>query len=578
MKTNKAPNINYLWAKLIVEELIRNGVEYFCISPGSRSAALTMAVAQHPKAKHFIHYDERGSAFHALGYVAATKRPCAIITTSGTAAANLLPAIIETSKKKLPLVVLTADRPPELRNTGAHQTIDQVKLFGEYVRWFFDMPAPTTDIAPEFVLTTIDQAVFQAKGNPSGSVHINCMFREPLDPVKKGLLDSYTKHLNRWEKSSAPYTSYLTSQTKLGAQSVKEIAAKLKTIKSGVIVVGKINSEDADDVLRLSEKLNWPIFPDVTSTLRLGATHKNIIHHFDQILLSKQDQNKIKIDGVLHLGGRITSKRWYQFVEQTKPAQYIVVLGHPLRNDPLHNVSTRVQCAYGHFCKSVFPHVSKQTSNGVLNALQKLNIRMRESIENVCFKNAGLTEAAAARIITQCVPKTHALFSSSSLPIRQFDMYGDYTGANVRIGSNRGASGIDGTIATAVGFSKGLDKSVTLLIGDLAFLYDLNSLSMLREMSKSMVIVVLNNNGGGIFSFLPIAQNNKYFQKFFTTPQNVQFSAAADMFDLNYFNPKTCEEFADAYALALKRNTSTIIEVTSDVDINLKIQEELKRK
>ena len=155
-------NINFLWSSLIVEELIRNGVDYFCLAPGSRSSPLAVAVAENPKAKSFIHFDERGLGFYALGMTSATKQPCAIITTSGTAVANLFPSIIEASKKKLPLIILTADRPPELRFTGANQTIDQVKIFGDYVRFFFDLPTPTEDIRPEFVLTTIDQAVARA--------------------------------------------------------------------------------------------------------------------------------------------------------------------------------------------------------------------------------------------------------------------------------------------------------------------------------------------------------------------------------------------------------------------------------
>jgi 2-succinyl-5-enolpyruvyl-6-hydroxy-3-cyclohexene-1-carboxylate synthase len=180
MNFPKLPNANHLWSSLIIEELIRNGVDYFCLAPGSRSSPLAVAVATNPRAKSFVHFDERALAFHALGYASAPRKACAVITTSGTAAANLFPAVIEASKKKLPLVILTADRPPELRYTGANQTIDQVKMFGDYVRWQFDMPCPTADIPANFVLTTIDQAVFRANGEVKGPVHINCMYREPL--------------------------------------------------------------------------------------------------------------------------------------------------------------------------------------------------------------------------------------------------------------------------------------------------------------------------------------------------------------------------------------------------------------
>lgn len=346
MIATASPNINHLWADLMIEELIRNGIDTFCISPGSRSTPLTVAVARHPKAQSFIHFDERGSAFRALGIAAATHHPCVIITTSGTAAANLFPAIIEASKKKLPLIVLTADRPPELRSTGAHQTIDQVKMYGDYVRWQFDMPCPTTDIAPEFVLTTIDQAISRAMDNPNGPTHINCMYRElqELEEVKPAW-KSYLKSISAWQKNSDAYTQYVVSKPQLQRADLDLIVAKIKGIKSGIIVVGKLSdTQEQKNVLKLAEKLNWPIFPDVVSGLRLGITHKNIISYFDQILLSSKFQTKYKPDGILHLGGRITSKRWYQYMEKVAPSQYIMALSHPLRNDPLHNVTTRVQC------------------------------------------------------------------------------------------------------------------------------------------------------------------------------------------------------------------------------------------
>ena len=192
-------NINHCWASLMVEELIRLGADYFCVAPGSRSSPLVIALAQNKNAKSFVHFDERGLSFHAMGYAAATGKPAVLICTSGTAAANFFSAVIEASKKKLPLIVLTADRPPELRQTGAAQTIDQVGIFGKYTQWTTDMPCPDIQIGPGFVLTTIDQAWYQAIRH-RGVAHINCMYRPPLTLVKtKDDFTSYTKVLNRWE-------------------------------------------------------------------------------------------------------------------------------------------------------------------------------------------------------------------------------------------------------------------------------------------------------------------------------------------------------------------------------------------
>ena len=173
-------NFNELWGKLIIEELIRNGVSYFCISPGSRSTPLVCAAARNKKAQKIICYDERGSAFHALGYAQATNNPAAVIVTSGTAVANLFTAIVEAHQNNIPMIVLTADRPPELHDTGANQTINQVDIFGRFVKWFFGFPCPDQSIHPKMILTAIDYAVYLSTSSPEGPVHINCMFREPL--------------------------------------------------------------------------------------------------------------------------------------------------------------------------------------------------------------------------------------------------------------------------------------------------------------------------------------------------------------------------------------------------------------
>jgi len=538
-------------------------------------------VATNPRAKSFVHFDERGLAFHALGYVSATRKACAVITTSGTAAANLFPAIIEASKKKLPLIILTADRPPELRYTGANQTIDQVKIFGECVRWQFDMPCPTDAIPANFVLTTVDQAIFRANGELKGPVHINCMYREPLVEKGRGVVPA---ELKRWQHTRAPYTSYVSAKKNLDTDTINTIVKKIRGIKQGIIVVGKLGSvKEQRSVLALSEKLNWPVFPDVTSGLRLGNSHKNVISYFDQILSVTGTNFQKKLVpvtdfGVLHLGGRITSKRWYEYVEQSNSLEYIMVLNHPLRNDPLHGVTLRVQSRIDDFCDALVKKVAKGKVNAFVFSLQKLNQQIDGTIEEYFGKKTELSEAAAARLVARHIPAESGLFLASSLPIREMDMYADNKGKPVVVGANRGASGIDGTVASACGFAAGLDRPVTLLIGDLALLYDLNSLAMLKTSPRPLVIVALNNDGGGIFNFLPIAQFKNGFEKFFGTPHGLNFAAAAEMFDLNYANPATPEDFVQIYKIATQSRSSTIIEVTTDRKQNVALTKGLQGK
>jgi len=569
MITN-SPNINHLWARLIIDELIRNGIDQFFIAPGSRSTPLTAAVAEHSKAKSIIHFDERALGFAALGFASGSSKPCAVITTSGTAVANLFPSIVEASKKKLPLIILTADRPPELRGTGANQTIDQVKIFGDYVRWFFDFPTPTLDISPEFILTSIDQAVFKSKGELKGPIHINCMFRDPLIPKRTHKsFQAYLKPIVPWLRSEEVFTQYSSTNKTLHQKTVKEIAQTIHSINKGIIVVGKLmDNRERTEVLALSEKLNWPIFPDISSGLRLGYAHKNLIHYFDQILAKKN----LTIDGILHLGGRLTSNRYYEHIKAAKPKKYIMVINHPLRNDPTHCVSARVQISVGQFCRKLSNVIIKKRMTNFLQSWQKANQLMHQKIEKAFYAQAHLTEFQLARVISQNISKDNALFVSSSMPIRDLDMFGDPHGASVLIGSNRGASGIDGTIASAIGFSGGCNKPVTLLTGDLAALYDMNALAMLKSNSHPIIIVIINNNGGGIFSYLPIAKYDKIFRKYFQTPHDYNFSSLAEMFECNYAQPASIEEFQQTYSLALKSQFSSIIEVTIDNKYGVNLQ------
>ncbi len=574
MKFAELSNINHAWGHLIVEELRRNGVEYFCISPGSRSSPLTVAAAENKGVEAFIHFDERGAAFHALGYVSAKKKPCALICTSGTAVANYFPAIIEASKKKLPLIVLTADRPPEIRLTGADQTIDQVKIFGEHVRYFMDVPCPSADIKPEFVLTTIDQAVYRAKFPMAGPVHLNCMFREPLAPIKSGAnLKAYTANLKDWEKDTAPFTHYTHAPNELSSVQALEIRKILTSSKTGIIVVGKLaGSEEQKNVLTLAQKLQWPIFPDVTSGLRLGTQDANVVPYFDQLLLAETDA----VDTILHLGGRITSRRWYQFVERTRPQNYIMVLNHPLRNDPLHNVTLRLEASVSDFCQKIADGIPDRINNSAkLSALTK---ELDAAIEAELGKYSEITEMGIARTVSQHIPIEHGLFLANSMPIRDMDMYADFKGETVTVGANRGASGIDGLIATACGFSKGLNRPVTLVIGDIAVLHDLNSLSMVKNSEQPITIVSVNNNGSAIFSFLPIAGFKDIFENYFGTPHGLTFESAAKMFSLNYKNPKTPKEFAEIYRKSVQSKQPTFIEIKTDRNRNYAAHKELQKK
>ncbi|MBL8014086.1 MAG: 2-succinyl-5-enolpyruvyl-6-hydroxy-3-cyclohexene-1-carboxylic-acid synthase [Candidatus Omnitrophica bacterium] len=581
MDFSKSPNINYLWSSLLVEELVRCGVDYFCIAPGSRSAPLAVAAARHSKAKCFVHYDERGLAFHAVGFASVRKKPAVLICTSGTAGANFYPAVIEASKKKVPLIVLTADRPPELRFTGAHQTIDQVGLFGTFVKFHMDLPCPDRLIAPEMVLTTVDQAVYQAMNHSPGVVHLNCMFREPLAPTAVGeKFGSYIQKLEDWSKGDQPFTTYCNAEGSSIVDLEKSIVSRLEKVRNGLIVVGKVDGHvQQKAVLALAAHLGWPVFADSASGLRLGQTDKHVITYFDQILLSPKSVAKLSFDGVVHLGGRMTSKRYYEFVAGLPLKEYMMVLNHPLRNDPAHQISLRVKAPVGALCEALLkqlrPRKTSQAASLLLNANRLTDQVMEEFFAS---DDQKLTEPRVARLISQHIPQDSVLFLANSMPIRDVEFYADFKGSAVDVFGNRGASGIDGLVASACGVSRGKDRPVTILIGDLALLHDLNSLSMLKALSQPMVIVAVNNNGGGIFSFLPIAQQDDVFEKCFGTPHGLSFEAAAVLFGLSYVQPDSPQEFIKAYRAAFEGRRATLIEVTTSRSHNLAVHKILQDK
>ena len=556
------PRANRLWAYLIVEELLRCGVDFFCVAPGSRSTPLVAALAANQKASTLIHFDERGTAFAALGHARATGRPAAWITTSGTAVANGLPAVVEAATDGVPMVLLTADRPPELRQTGANQTIDQPDIFGDYVRWRFDLPAPDPDIDPAMVLTTIDQAAYRASRAPQGPVHLNLMFREPFlpDSDDEGALSGPSS----WEQGEEPYTRYAATKPAVDEMEIQVLWETLRPVRRGLVVAGRLASrKQGEAVLRLADALGWPFLPDIGSQVRLGVDSEYVAAHYDVLLASDYFSEDHVPEAVLHVGGRALSKRLEQFLGRSRPDPYIVVRENPFRLDPAHRVTHSFETNILGFCASLVSVASEVRP--AVDASWAAS--WREASKEVGRRLEGIlsgepNEPLVARNVSRTLPQDHGLVVASSMPVRDLDTYAAADGVPAPVAANRGASGIDGTVATAAGFARGLGRPVTLLIGDLALLHDLNSLAMLRDVH--VVVVILNNDGGGIFSFLPVATHEEFFEPYFGTPQGVGFEPAAKMFGLRYECPATTEEFVEAYGSACTQSFSTLIEVKTD--------------
>ena len=596
MNDESTASLNYGWARCIIEELYRHSITHFCLSPGSRCTPLTAAVALHTELQATVHFDERGAAFFALGLARALNQPTALLSTSGTAVANYLPAIVEAAMDCIPLIVLTADRPPELRDAGVNQTIDQVKIFGDYVRWQVDVPCPTPEILPEMILTTVDQAVYRATRSPAGPVHLNCMFREPFlpdnldephphtDSPSSSILPerprTYWNGISKWSQSGQPHTQYANSRVTIPPGAVDQISALVAKESSGLLVVGRLPSEeDRLAVLNLMHKLRWPVYADITSGLRLGYPKANIIHYFDLLLYHHESVETFAPDVILQFGRSITSKRLYKHIRSMSLDNFYMIDNNPNRMNPEHISGYQFEADIPLVCEALINRLGEVKKPSSLATLEKQSKRLDILLDDTLDGSKRLSEPAVARLISRLVPKNSGLFIASSMPIRNMDLFATGAGNQVHMGTNRGASGIDGTVASAAGFAKGLGQVTTLLIGDLALLHDLNSLALITSEQLPVVIVVINNNGGGIFSFLPIATHEAFFEKYFGTPHNFTFEKAAEMFRLSYKSPIDQKSFVNSYKTAVTSRAPTLIEVVTDrqesVDLHRKIIEQI---
>jgi 2-succinyl-5-enolpyruvyl-6-hydroxy-3-cyclohexene-1-carboxylate synthase len=565
-----SPNINYFWSQLMIEELVRCGVTQFCIAPGSRSTPLTWAAAEHPKAQTHVHFDERGLAFLALGLAKASNEPVVLICTSGTAVANFLPAVVEASQSHIPLILLTADRPPELIDTGANQAIIQPGIFSHYVRWETQLSTPDENISPNYVLTSVDQAVHKSQSPNPGPVHVNCPYREPLAPDDPPHFPQMEKRFAAWETTSYPFTTYEIETD--ATTTLDSIVPIIENSSKGLIIAGQMSLTESKALVKVAEQLNWSVVPDCTSHLRFGNQSAQILTYAD-LMLTDSDSPLHDWECVVQFGGPFVSKRLQQALEKHPPRHFIRVAPHTDRQDPGHQFTHRFICSVTAFEKGL-KLISSSPDADWYETCQQINHSMAKFLEESNALKETTEPGAIRRVIQKC-PDQSVLMLGSSMPIRDADMYGTTTANSLEVTANRGASGIDGTIATAVGYSLAKNTAATLIVGDLTALHDLNSLALVDELKHPFVIVVINNQGGGIFSMLPIEKYKKNFEPYWGTPHSFQFQKFAESFGLEYANPQSLNELETCYSQAIVSNRGTLIEIQTNRDENRLVHENL---
>ncbi|CAI8583568.1 unnamed protein product [Vicia faba] len=579
---NESANINAVWASLLVEECARLGLTYFCVAPGSRSSPLAVAAASHPLVTCISCFDERSLAFHAVGYGRGCHIPAVVITSSGTAVSNLFPAVVESSQDFVPLILLTADRPPELLDCGANQAIDQVNHFGSFVRFFFNLPAPTDRIPAKIVLTTLDSAVHRATSSPCGPVHINCPFREPLESSPLRWLSSCLKGLDFWMTNSDPFTKYIhmqLSHTCINASGeMIEVLNLIQRAKNGLLLFGAIHSEDEMwAALLLAKHLQWPVVADILSGLRLrkllssfSEIERNFIFvdNLDHALLSDYVKDWLKIDVVIQMGSRITSKRICQILEECAPLSYIMVDKHPFRHDPSHIVTHRIQTTIFYFVGCLLKATVPHSRSMWITSLQLLSKMVEWQIQFQITAESSLTEPYVAHVMSEALSPESALFLD--IPI-----------ALMRVTANRGASGIDGLLSTAIGFAVGCNKKVFCVIGDISLLHDTNGLAILNQriLRKPMTILVVNNHGGAIFSVLPLADKVEHsiMHQYFYTSHNISIRDLCLAHSIKHLHVKTKAELEEALYVAQHEKMDCLVEIESSIDANANFHSILKK-
>lgn len=547
-----------------VAELSKSGVKDVVISPGSRSTPMAMVMSEHPDLKIHILVDERSASFFALGIAKATKKPVALLCTSGTAAANYYPAVIEASISRVPLIVLTADRPHELRDVGAPQAIDQIHLYGKNVKWFVEMAPPEkTDDMIRYARTVCARAAATASSYPAGPVHLNFPFREPLIPK----LDDALFEL---PERGGGYVDIQTGHLSLSDDSFRTISEDLSVFRKGIIVCGQLDSDEfAAEVIGLAEKLKFPIIADPLSQLRSGDHDgRYIIDAYDAFLRNDDAKQSLKPDVIIRFGAMPISKALTIFIKENRHARQLVIDSGAGWREPSMSASDMLYCDEALFCNKVSTLIpSAAADSAYLETWLSANEIAKEQLAAIS-KVEELSEGKLFNQLMDLLPEEATLFVGNSMPIRDLDSFFLFNNKKIRVMANRGANGIDGVISTAMGAAS-VSQSCYLVLGDLTFYHDMNGLLAAKLYELNINILLINNNGGGIFSFLPQANEPKHFEKLFGTPIDLDFRYAVEMYNGKYDLIKDWEHFSNVFLENQSIGGLKVMEIQTKRDANL---------
>jgi 2-succinyl-5-enolpyruvyl-6-hydroxy-3-cyclohexene-1-carboxylate synthase len=585
-----APSAALFCARALLDEFVRAGLRSVCIAPGSRSTSLALAVAERPELTSHVVLDERSMGFFALGIARATRQPVAVICTSGTAAANLLPAAIEASLAGGALLLLTADRPPEQRECATPQIIDQLGLFGSHARWAVDVPI--LDASPEAarVLRSVaSRAAALAGEGDGGPVQLNVGVREPFVDASFPCTAAFDVSAR---DGGRPFTEVL-GRSALSAREVRELAARLKGASRGVILAAGAEAP-AEEIAALARVLGWPILADPLSGIRFGTHDRShVVDAIEPLLRNDALRSELRPDAVLRFGLTPVPRSVQRWLEESWPADHIVV-SEAAWPDPTRTATAIVRAEPRGLCRELAAACAGADSPGRSEAQATaafwldrwlwMSSVTRDSLEAGLEHEPTLFDALALRSVAKALPDGATLVVGNSMPVRDAEAFLASDASRLRVLANRGASGIDGVLSTALGIAWALrhDGPTALVVGDLSFLHDSGALAMAARDRIPLLVVVVNNDGGGIFSYLPIHDTlertdgtRDAFERYFGTPHGADLERISSVTG-SFFARVEARRDLDptmAAALAVSASGPAVVEVRTDREAGRRAQQ-----
>jgi 2-succinyl-5-enolpyruvyl-6-hydroxy-3-cyclohexene-1-carboxylate synthase len=576
--TTSHQHTTYAYVSAFVDELARSGVRHACVCPGSRSTPLAMMLAEHAERNDTIrlwmHLDERSAAFFALGLAKALREPVVLLCTSGTAAANFMPAVAEAYLARIPLIVLTADRPPELRDVGAPQTIDQLHLYGSHVKWFAEIALPeSTPDALRYIRAIANRAAAESMIAPAGPVHLNFPFREPLVPLPS---DEPLPEIARPEHQ--PYTAVTSGLRRVDSETLQRLAANLRDTQHGLIVCGpQDDPEFPAAAAALSHSLGYPILADPLSQVRCGHHNlANIVSAYDAFLRDPDVVARLEPKVILRFGAVPTSKPLTQYLAKYAGARQILIDGGGGWRDPALIATEIIHADARLFCEDLTDQIEKtgvHRDHAWVAVWHDIEQHTQSAIAGQLSEFEDVFEGSVFGELATLLPDGATLFASSSMPVRDMDTFFPADGKTIRFLANRGANGIDGVVSSALGVSAACRETgsgpLVLVIGDIAFYHDMNGLLAAKLHGLNATIILVNNDGGGIFSFLPQADHPQHFEQLFGTPHDLDFRHAAALYGTSYTRVADWPAFRTAVAQGITSQGLNIVEVQTNRDRNV---------